>query len=121
MALSIPGGLVSLRALNASVVAVGAINGLPPYDIDVLVLDDNALDPQMQAESVTSLMAFATTMRVLSCQRCGLEVDVSQLIPASTFLVPGQLQELHMAQVVQRRRAQTMLAQIQHAQKSTAH
>jgi hypothetical protein len=99
MSLFIPLGLVSLRARNASVVSVAETTTGAVYALSAIALDDNALAPATQVDSIAYLMALAATVRVLSCQRCGLVVDVAQLIPTTTYLAQGRMEELHLAQV----------------------
>ena len=88
MSLRIPLGLVSLRARNASVVSVAETSADDAYALATLVLDDNALAPSRQAASFRSVMALEDTLRVLSCQRCGLQIDVAELIPVSKSALP---------------------------------
>jgi hypothetical protein len=99
MSLSIPFGLVSLRARNASVVSVAETSAHDAYALATLVLDDNSFEPSRQAASFGSVMALEDTLRVLSCQRCGLQIDVAELIPVSKSALPKALQEMHLAQV----------------------
>ena len=99
MSLRIPFGLVSLRARNASVVSVAETSADDTYALATLVLDDNSFEPSRQAASFRSVMALEDTLRVLSCQRCGLQIDVAKLIPVSKSALPKALQEMHLAQV----------------------
>jgi hypothetical protein len=96
MSLRIPLSLASLRARNASVVAVTRTLRCV---LTTLVLDDNALAPEQQATSFENILFLADTLQVLSCQRCGLQLSVTQLIPATGTMVRIVLQELHVAQV----------------------
>lgn len=101
LTLRIPQGLVSLRARNASVVAVADTAGDGSFALTALVLDDNALSPFEQSSSLGSILRLTETLQVFSCQRCGLQVDVSQLIPGASASTGMVLQEVHMAQVSQ--------------------
>ena len=99
MLLRIPHYLVTLRARNASVVAVADTAGGGAYALTTLVLDDNALAPAQQAFSLGYILMLTETLQVFSCQRCGLQVEVSQLIPGASASTAKVLQELHVAQV----------------------
>jgi len=99
MKLPIPFGLVTLRARNASVVTVADTAGTGAYALTTLVLDDNALAPDQQTQSLGSILLLSDTLQVFSCQRCGLRVGVAQLIPGTSSSTPKALQELHVAQV----------------------
>jgi len=84
LTLRIPHWLVSLRARNASVVAVADTSGGGNYALTTLVLDDNALAPAQQAFSLGYILMLTETLQVFSCQHCGLQVDVAQLIPGAS-------------------------------------
>ena len=98
--LRIPLGLVSLRARNASVVSVAEPNADASYALATLVLDDNSLAPLQQASSYISVLTSAVMLRVLSCQRCGLQLDVDVIIWEGLGSFVNSLQELHLAQVM---------------------
>lgn len=98
LALRIPPGLASLRARNASVVSVArAASG--NYALTTLVLDDNALALDWQQSSIGEILFLTDTLQVFSCERCGLQLGVTQLIPVTGTMVRIVLQELHVAQV----------------------
>ena len=99
MKLRIPFGLATLRARNASVVAVADTAGTATFALATLVLDDNALAPEHQSESLVSILLLKDTLQMFSCQRCGLRVSVAQLIPGTSSLTVTALQEVHVAQV----------------------
>ena len=101
MSLRIPDNLESIRARNASVAAVSPIDdsALGTLMITTLVLDDNALVPALQGSSVTAMVTLMGLLQVLSCERCGLQAEVTSLIPQTSALTPSPLQELHLAQV----------------------
>ena len=67
--------------------------------IATLVLDDNALVPALQGSSVLAMVTLMGMLQVLSCERCGLQAEVTSLIPQTSALTPSPLQELHLAQV----------------------
>jgi len=99
MKLPIPFELVSLRARNASVVTVADTAGTGTYALTTLVLDDNALAPDEQVQSLGSILLLTDTLQVFSCQRCGLRVGVAQLIPGTSSSTVKVLQEVHVAEV----------------------
>jgi len=102
MLLRIPHYLVTLRARNASVVAVARTRRCA---LTTLVLDDNELMPSQQSASLGYILMLTETLQVFSCQRCGLQVEVSQLIPGASASTAKVLQELHVAQVSSSARA----------------
>ena len=69
--------------------------------LTTLVLDDNPLALRDQSVSIDAMLDLTQTLQVLSCRRCGLQVDVETFIPpAGSFSAePKHLQELHLAQV----------------------
>ena len=99
LALRIPIWLLSLRARNASVVSVARAGSSVNYALTTLVLDDNALALDWQQSSIGEILSLADTLQVLSCERCGLQLGVTQLIPVTGTMVRIVLQELHVAQV----------------------
>ena len=99
MALRIPIWLLSLRARNASVVSVSDISGGGQRVLTTLVLDDNELAPAQQDFSIGSILTLTDTLQVFSCERCGLQVGVAQLIPGTSSSTVKVLQEVHVAEV----------------------
>jgi hypothetical protein len=61
-------------------------------------LDDNAIALREQTRSVLAMLAPMTTLRVLSCQRCGLQMEIGLLIRGTATSDGSALQELHLAQ-----------------------
>lgn len=101
MSLRFSDSLESMRARNASVAALAPVDdsALGSLVLASLVLDDNALALALQGTTVVSMVALMGVLQVLSCQRCGLHVEVASLIPQTSAFTPSQLQELHLAQV----------------------
>ena len=92
--------------------------------LTTLVLDDNPLALRDQSVSIDAMLDLTQTLQVLSCRRCGLQVDVETLIPpaASFAAEPKQLQELHLAQVTPGlRRWQLAGGELSALQKSGSH
>lgn len=105
MSLRIPENMEELRARNASVAALTPIDDstIGTIVLTTLVLDDNALAPALQGSSVAALVSLMGMLQVLSCERCGLQAEVTSLIPQTNAFTPSPLQELHLAQVSQKR------------------
>lgn len=76
MSLSLPENLLTLRAQNASIISIQSVS---QNDLVEILLDDNALDPALQSQSLSTL---PLSLQVFSCQRCGLQLEAAMVFRA---------------------------------------